>query len=101
MDGIISIEEIKSQAKGHWFDRASMRFFSSRLPQTGIRKGDKAYFISSEQFKGLGMCPDGERMYSIRVLDYKTGDIGTVGEFNQMSKSEAQTALRHILQEAN
>ncbi len=95
-DGLVTIEEIKSQSRGHFFDADTSRFFSSRYPQTGYRKGDKAYFITSEQFKGL-YEPDGQRLYTIRVLDYKTGDIDTVGEFNKLTKSQAQTQLRKIV----
>ncbi len=96
MDGIVTIQEIKSQAKGHFFDADSTRFFATRYPQTGIRKDDKAYFITSEQFKGL-YEPDGKRLYTIRVLDYKTGMVDTVGEFNKMTRSQAQTELQKLV----
>ncbi len=96
MDRIVTIYEIKSHHRGHFFDADTTRFFSSRYPQTGYRVGDKAYFITSEQFHGL-YEPDGQRLYTIRVLDYKTGDIDTVGEFNKLTKSQAQTQLKHII----
>ena len=92
----MNIWEIKNRHNGHWFDASSMRFFRSRLPQGGYKLGDKVYFISSEQFTGL-YEPDGKRLYTIRVMDYKTGDINTYGEFNKMTKSEANTALKNIL----
>lgn len=95
-DGLVTIEEIKSQAKGHFFDNGASRFFSSRYPQTGYRKGNKAYFITSEQFKGL-YEPDGKRLYTIRQLDYTTGDVDTVGDFNKLTKSQAQTALKNLI----
>ncbi len=97
MDGIISISEIRSKARGHFFDPGSMRFFNSRYPQTGYRKGDKAYFITSEQFIGSNGYA-APRMYTIRVIDFTTGDVKSEGQFNEMTKAQAQTTLRHILE---
>lgn len=96
MNGIVTIEEIKSHSTGHWFDPGSMRFFRSRLPQTGYRVDNKAYFISSEQFIGSNGIP-APRLYTIRVLDYETGEIDTLGEFNKLTKSEARTQLNKII----
>ena len=76
-NGIVTIAEIRSQTRGHFFDSSSTRFFRSRYPQTGHRVGDKAYFITSEQFDDRS-----ERLYTVRVLDYKTGGVDTIGEFN-------------------
>ncbi len=98
MDGIVTIQEIKSHTNGHFFDAGSTRFFNSRYPQTGIRKGDKAYFITSEQFIG-SEGHHAPRLYTIRQLDYKTGDVDTVGDFNKLTKSQAQTALKNLIKE--
>jgi len=95
MADIVTIQEIKSHAKGHFFDEGATRFFNSRYPQTGHRVGDKAYFITSEQFIGSNGHRN-ERLYTLRELDYKTGDIHTVGDFNQLSKYEAQKQLNKL-----
>ena len=92
----LDIYQIKRRHNGHWFDPASMRFFNCRLPQGGWKVADNVYFISSEKFTGL-YEPDGARLYTVRVMDYQTGDIHTIGEFNKMTKSEAQTTLNNIL----
>jgi hypothetical protein len=96
----MDIYSIKRRHNGHWFDADSMRFFSSRLPQGGWKLENKVYFITSEQFKGM-YEPDGKRLYTLRVMDYQTGSVNTVGDFNKLSKSEAQTALNNILKGSN
>lgn len=59
-----------TRAGGHWFDRATMRFFGTRLLGTGW------LFVSSEQ------PPHGPRRYSVRRWDAAVpGDVDTVGEF--------------------
>ena len=93
---VVSIDEIRNHARGHFFDAGANRFFRSRYPQTGYRKGSKAYFVTSEQFIGS----DGHaapRAYTVRVLDYSTGDVDTVGDFNKLTRSQAQTQVNHIL----
>ena len=92
----VTISEIKRRHDGHWFSPDTMRFFASRAPQGGYKVGNKAYFISSEQFQ-LFNGERRQRAYTIRVMDWITGDIDTLGEFNKLSKSQANTALRNIL----
>jgi hypothetical protein len=93
MKTIVTMQEIKNKARGGWFNPSNTRFFNSRYPQAGYMVGDKMYFISSEQFERE------PRMYTIRVVDIKTGDVDTIGEFNVMSRSQAQTKLNRILKE--
>ncbi len=93
---IVTIQEIQRHARGHFFDDGATRFFNSRYPQLGYKVGDKAYFITSEQFDY-----NSPRYYTVRVLDYKTGVIDTIGEFNKLTKSEAKTQLNHILKSAS
>lgn len=87
------------QPEGHWFDRSSMRFFRTRLPQGGIRTPLAIYFTSSEQF----VSSRGEaapRKHSVRRLDLNTGNISTVGEFNTLSASQATDLRdRHVDQD--
>jgi hypothetical protein len=96
----VSIGAIEMHASGHFFDASAKRFFSSRMPQGGyLVDNNKVYFITSEQFKGMGMCADGERAYTIRVMDWKTGQVDTIGEFNKLTKSQANTQLKKIIKE--
>ncbi len=88
----VSIYDIKNKHCGHWFSPGAMRFFNSRLPQGGYKIGNKAYFITSEQFDYKT-----PRYYTVRVIDWITGDVDTVGEFNKLTRSEANTALKHII----
>jgi len=93
---IVSMDAIRNHARGHFFDAGANRFFRSRYPQTGYRKGSKAYFVTSEQFIGS----DGHaapRAYTVRVLDYGTGDVDTAGDFNKLTRSQAHTQVKHIL----
>jgi len=93
---IVSIDEIRNHARGHFFDAGANRFFRSRYPQTGWRKGGKAYFVTSEQFvDSEGRAA--RRAYTVRVLDYGTGDVDTAGDFNKLTRSQAQTQVKHIL----
>lgn len=92
----VSMETIKAtysnlNPEGHWFDKGTMRFFNCRLPSIGYTKGDKYYFISSEKNMGYN------RAYTIRELDRNTGDIETIGSFNEMTRVEARKELANIL----
>jgi hypothetical protein len=75
----------------HWFDPSTKRFFRSRLPQYGFKGPGGTFFVSSEQFVGS----HGERharRYTVRQLT--SDSIKTVGEFNVLSKSAANTLAR-------
>ena len=98
--GTVSIDEIERRHTGHFFDANAKRFFRSRMPQTGYRVGNKAWFITSEQFADFhGYVA--ARKYTVRVIDWDTGRLlDNVGEFNTMTKSEAQTAMKHAIAEA-
>jgi hypothetical protein len=89
---------------GHWFDADTMRFFRSRLAQTGytacdVWDGGPAYgrhptapifFVSSEQ------GPDGVRRWTVRRLD-PDGAIETEGEFQGFrSRDAADRAARRF-----
>jgi hypothetical protein len=97
---IISIEDIEranDRHGKHFFDPGAIRFFNSRKPQYGYQAGNKAYFITSEQFIPFNGMPQA-RMYSIRVCNLDTGNIDTVGEFQQYAtRSQANTAIKKLL----
>lgn len=82
----ISIEEIIRRYQPgqgrHWFDRDTLRFFRSRLPQGGLESEHGVFFVTSEQ------PPHGRRQYSVRKL-VGPGDIDTVGAFCSMTRGEA------------
>ena len=93
----IDIAQVKrlNQEKGKFFfTKGATSFFQSRYPTMALREGDKAYFVTSEQF----ISSQGEReprLYTIRLCDMKTGDIDTVGEFQQyQNSSQAYKAIK-------
>jgi hypothetical protein len=71
-----TIKEIKNrniEAGEHLFDEEAISFFNSKIYKTthGL------YFTTSER------GPSGVRCYSVRVIDWETGRIKTVGKFQQ------------------
>ena len=84
---LIDIREVVRAHPGHWFDVDTMKFFSSRVAQTATVKDGKAYFVSSEQNERRS-----PRLYSVRVCDMVTGEIDTVGKFQQYRTSQQAIA---------
>jgi hypothetical protein len=73
-----TLQEIKKRSKQagqHFFDADAMEFFDSRIYKT--THGN--YFTTSER------GPSGVRRYSVRVIDWETGEIKTAGEFQQFA----------------
>lgn len=87
------IRDIYNPGEGrHWFDRASMRFFRSRLPGAGVEGPGGIFFVSSEQ----GPHENSPRRYSVRQLKGE-GDIKTVGEFcGYWERAEAMREARRL-----
>jgi len=75
---------------GHWFSTDTMKFFRCRLPKTVIAE---KYFITSEQFD-----TNSPRLFTIRSIEWETGKIDTIGEFQQFeSAKEAEKWLQNYL----
>lgn len=92
-NGLIAIEDIKRRHQGHWFSASAMRFFNSRTAQTAVVKDGKAYFVSSEQFDYSS-----PRLFSVRVYDFATDDIDTVGEFQEYKTAYlAEKAIKQLV----
>jgi len=82
------VKEINKAKNQHFFDKDTMRFFKSKIHSRQLI--DDKYFITSEQFDY-----DTPRLYTIREFDQESGDIGTVGEFQQFrSVKEAKDFLK-------
>lgn len=78
MDQTLASVKAANRAAGyHFFDRATMRFFRSKI-ETGLHDG--RYFITSEQFESSS-GDKAPRMFTIRRAE-PDGSIETVGEFN-------------------
>jgi len=95
---VISIETVKrinAKFGFHYFSDKSMRFFSSYTSHYAYQIGNKAYFITSEKNTFTVNNP---RKYSIRVIDLTSGNINTIGKFQEFnSNAEAQAQLKRIL----
>jgi hypothetical protein len=80
---ISQIKQASYNAGSHWFDKSTVRFFSSQiLPQVFHGQGG-VYFVSSE--KG----PNGIRAYTVRQFNPIDADIDTFGPFNELSRERA------------
>jgi len=91
MSNRVSMATIKRRTTGHWFDPGTMRFFSSRVGQTGWEGPGGTYFVSSEQFDSTS-----PRLYTVR-RQKSGGDIDTVGEFQgYTSRAAADARARHL-----
>jgi hypothetical protein len=80
---------------GHWFDRSSMRFFNTRLPQIGYMAHDgTCLFVTSEQPPRHSDGSLSPRKFSVRALR-TDGRMDTIGKFWSFdSRAEAMEALR-------
>lgn len=80
--------------KGYWFSPDTSRFFNSRYPHFAYRVDNKAFFITSEQFDDKH-----PRLYTLRVMDWHTGQIATEGEFQQyQTRRQAERAMMKLIQ---
>lgn len=95
------IEKKNMDAGYHFFDASTMKFFDSKKPKQAYLnpKTDEAFFVTSEQFRGMGMSKDLPRQYTVRKANMKTGTIDTVGEFNKLSQSEAVRMAKKLARE--
>ncbi len=90
-----TLDAIKTAAKNgqapHWFDRSTLRFFSSRISEHVYPTRDGAYFVSSERFDMTT-----PRLFSVRFCS-DAGAIDTIGEFQQYaSRSGAHAAAARL-----
>ena len=95
---VAGIRAANAAAGFHFFDRDSMRAFSSRVH--GRLYGGR-YFVTSEQDRApYGAAAwDGERRYTVREAR-ADGSIGTVGEFGAFSSgAEAHRAAAELAEE--
>ena len=73
---IWSASDIISRHKGHFFDRATMKFFNSRVIQDVFCGVDNCYFVTNERYDSSN-----PRLFTLRKYNPSTDSIETVGEF--------------------
>lgn len=90
-------DEVRRRAeKGspHFFDKDTMRFFSSRVSELMWKKGSDIYFITSEQDRGQ---TGSVRSFTVRKID-ADGDINKIGEFQgHANLSDARREIKDII----
>ena len=96
------IKLYKDTNSGHFFDKATLDFFDSKISNHFTRLNDEsALFITTEK------APDAERRATIRLAKLKTlpngqyfVDIGNVGDFQAyLDVAQAAQAIDSLVQE--
>lgn len=82
---ISAIKAVALRNGSHFFDRATMRYFASRV---GSAVYGGRIFLTSEQFMPSQGAPN-PRKYTVRLVT-DNGDIRTIGPFNELSREDAQ-----------
>ena len=77
----------------HFFDRAAMRFFRSRLPEHGYEGPGGVYFVTSEQFEYKGRKDP--RGYTVRRL-VGPGELEECSPFNELTYAAAHRLAKQL-----
>ena len=98
---LLTLDDIKAanrRAGKYWFSADTLRFFRSRISETvyPVAATGGALFISSERFD-----ESSPRLFTVRYAS-PTGDISTMGEFQQYrSRSGAHLAAQRLQADGN
>lgn len=95
---ILTLSDIRRAHKGHWFDRDTMKFFATTLPDGEYVRNiaGRVFFISGER----DTWSNQKRAYTIREYVPASDDIRTIGEFQQYrTPDQARNALRKMAKE--
>jgi hypothetical protein len=92
---IDDIKRMNRSAGRYFFGPATMRFFRSRIGSTVYEGPGGVYFVTSEQFVPNSGRPH-PRLYTVRQFDPATGDVDSLGEFNQLTKGRAHRIARKL-----
>lgn len=84
---ISCIKQANRDINNYWFDKDTMKSFNCRVLETVYKK---QLFISSEKYNY-----DTDRLYTVRFCD-STGSIGTIGDFNKLTKYQAEKLIKTI-----
>lgn len=90
-----TIKANNRKAGQHWFDKDTMRFFSSRVGNKVFRGGRCAFFVTSEE------GPHGGRKFSVRKTCDRGGRIQTVGDFQAYAtRASAEAAAKRLAKQS-
>ena len=94
----MTIQEMKrmnKEAGQFWFSPQTLRFFNSRISSLVVQaeqNEDLKLFVTSER-----MDWNSPRLYSVRVFNYSTCKVDTVGEFQEYATLEdAKAAAKRL-----
>jgi hypothetical protein len=91
------VRRLNREKGQYFFSPDTMKFFDSRVESELI--GNR-FFVTSEQFSGdpaYGV-PAGERLFSVREFDAKTGRVNTYGDFQKFkTREEALKKARELV----
>jgi len=82
--GVAELESLAKERGSHFFDEKTMGFFRSKVMDQTFPVHGGIYFVTSEQFVPSVGAPYGRR-WTVRFIDAASGDINTVGKFQQYS----------------
>lgn len=90
------LKQFAKEKESHFFDRATMRFFHSRVSPLILHMSLGIVFITSEQFD-----TDSPRRYTIRLME-NSGNVGDIGEFQQYDsyRDAKLDALKYQLEDS-
>lgn len=99
--GSYRIDEIKNLAEknhSHFFDKDTMKFFSSRLSELCWKIEQEIYFITSEADQSYIKHSGSKRAFTVRKCSLN-GNIETVGKFQEFSTvKEARKKIMELIQ---
>ena len=73
---------LNKRAGLHWFDKETLRFFSSTVMDWDSVSG---VFLTRER---TGFDREAPLAYTIRLADFKTGRVSTLSKFNEFNNYE-------------
>jgi hypothetical protein len=94
---MITMAEIRQRNRAagyHYFSKATMRFFASRIESRPYAGPGGVFFITSEQYLNAARPgAAGPRLYSVRRFDTNTGECFTEGQFHRIGQIEEARRL--------
>jgi len=84
-----------AESKGsHFFEKATMSFFASRVLEDVVTKNGFVYFVTSEQFRDRGRVA--ARKYSVRSMNLESASTDyAVGGFQDFADARTAKAAMH------
>src|ERR1700689_5396413 len=92
---IADIKQANRAAGWHFFERATMRFFGSKILPYAYCGPNGVYFVTSEQFHPSQGQPM-PRKYTVRRFNPETADVDTIGKFNYQSRQTAREVAKQL-----